>query len=245
MEAMPVQIAELKGGSAHNAIPREAAALVVVDQTNEEKLRRIVEAYAEDVRTDLGKFDPELEIAVAQAAKEPHRVLAPGDAKRTVDLMASLHHGVLAMSPDVAGLVQDSTNVATVSVKDGVVEIMSSQRSAIEGSMAIARRLVSTACQLAGFEVEHSGNYPGWKPQPESEIVRQSKTVYESMYGKTPQLIAMHAGLETGVLGKNYPEMQMISIGPQIEHPHSPDERVQISSVGEFWRYLVAVLEKL
>jgi dipeptidase D len=245
MEAMPVQIAELKGGSAHNAIPREASALVVVDKTNEERLRRMVEAYAEDVRTDLGAFDPDLEIAVAPAAMVPQRVIAPADAKRTVDLMASLHHGVLAMSPDVAGLVQDSTNVATVSMKDGVVEIMSSQRSAIEGSMEMARRLVATACQLAGFEVEHSGNYPGWKPQPESEIVRQSKAVYESMYGKTPQLIAMHAGLETGVLGKNYPEMQMISIGPQIEHPHSPDERVQISSVGEFWRYLVAVLEKL
>ena len=245
MEAMPAQIAELRGGSAHNAIPREAAALVVVDATNQERLQSIVEQYAEDVRTDLGDFDPELEITVGKAVKEAQRVLAAGDAKRTVDLMASLPHGVLAMSPDVPGLVQDSTNVATVAVKDGVVEIVTSQRSAIEGSKEMARRLVATVCRMAGFEVEHSGDYPGWKPEPESEIVRKSKAVYEAMYGAAPQVIAMHAGLETGVLGKYYPEMQMISIGPQIEHPHSPDERVQISSVAEFWKYLVALLERL
>ena len=246
MEGIPAQLADLKGGSAHNAIPREAAALVVVDATNEARLRSIVEQYAEDVRADLGDFDPELEITTVAAAEAvPKRVIAAADAKRAVDLMASLHHGVLAMSPDVAGLVQDSTNVATVAVKDGTVEIVTSQRSAIEGSKEMARRLVATVCRMAGFEVEHSGNYPGWKPEPECEIVRQSKAVYEAMYGTTPQVIAMHAGLETGVLGKNYPEMQMISIGPQIEHPHSPDERVQISSVAEFWKYLVALLESL
>ncbi len=172
-------------------------------------------------------------------------MIAAADAKKAVDLIASLHHGVLAMSPDVPGLVQDSTNVATVGLKDGVVEIVTSQRSAIEGSKKIAKRLVATACRLAGFEVEHSGSYPGWKPEPNSEIVRKSKAVFEEMYGSTPNLIAMHAGLETGVLGVNYPEMQMISFGPQIEHPHSPAERVQISSVAEFWKYLVAVLERL
>ena len=244
LEKIPAQIADLKGGSAHNAIPREAGALVVADATNEARLRSIVAQYAEDVRSDLGAFDPDLQITV-EAAEVPKRVIAAADAKRAVDLMASLHHGVLAMSPDVAGLVQDSTNVATVSVKDGAVEIVTSQRSAIEGSKEIARRLVTTACLLAGFEVEHSNSYPGWKPEPESEIVRRSKAVFEAMYGVAPKLIAMHAGLEPGVLGVHYPELQMISLGPQIEHPHSPGERVQISSVAEFWKYLRAVLEKL
>jgi dipeptidase D len=244
LEQIPVQLADLRGGSAHNAIPREAAALVLVDASNEAQLESIVAQYAEDVRADLGAFDPDLQITVEKAAR-PSRVIAPGDAKKAVDLIASLHHGVLAMSPDVPGLVQDSTNVATVSLKDGVVEIVTSQRSAIEGSKNIAKRLVATACLLAGFEVEHSSSYPGWKPEPNSDIVRKSKAVFEEMYGSTPNLIAMHAGLETGVLGVNYPEMQMISFGPQIEHPHSPAERVQISSVAEFWRYLTAVLEKL
>ncbi len=244
MEKIPLGVADLKGGSAHNAIPREASASVVTDAANEAQLKSIVAQYAEDVRTDLGAFDPDLQITV-ETAERPKRVIAPADAKKTVDLIASLHHGVLAMSPDVPGLVQDSTNVATVAVKDGVVEIVTSQRSAIEGSKNIAKRLVGTACALAGFQVEHSSSYPGWKPEPNSEIVQKSKAVFEEMYGGTPNLIAMHAGLETGVLGVNYPEMQMISFGPQIEHPHSPAERVQISSVAEFWRYLVAVLERL
>ncbi len=244
LEALPLDVAEMKGGSAHNAIPREAWAIVVTDAANEARLKSIVAQYAEDVRTDLGAFDPELQITV-ETAERPRQVIASADAKKVVDLIASLHHGVLAMSPDVPGLVQDSTNIATVGLKDGVVEIVTSQRSAIEGSKNIAKRLVATACLLAGFEVEHSSSYPGWKPEPNSEIVRKSKAVFEEMYGSTPNLIAMHAGLETGVLGVNYPEMQMISFGPQIEHPHSPAERVEISSVAEFWGYLVAVLEKL
>jgi dipeptidase D len=244
MEKIPMGVADLKGGSAHNAIPREASATLVIDAANEAQLKAIVAQYAEDVRTDLGAFDPDLQITVEEAAR-PKQILAAADGKKTVDLIASLHHGVLAMSPDVPGLVQDSTNVATVGLKDGVVEIVTSQRSAIEGSKNIAKRLVATACLLAGFDVEHSADYPGWKPEPNSDIVSKSKAVFEEMYGSTPNLIAMHAGLETGVLGVNYPEMQMISFGPQIEHPHSPAERVQISSVAEFWKYLTAVLERL
>jgi len=243
-EAITVQLADLKGGSAHNAIPREAWAVVVTDAANEPKLKAVLKQYAEDMRVDLGAFDPDLQIAV-EKTERPVQVIGASDAKQTVDLIASLHHGVLAMSPDVPGLVQDSTNVATVGLKDGEVEIVTSQRSAIEGSKNIAKRLVATACLLAGFEVEHSSSYPGWKPEPNSDIVRKSKEVFEKMYGNTPNLIAMHAGLETGVLGVNYPEMQMISFGPQIEHPHSPAERVQISSVAEFWKYLTAVLEAL
>ncbi|HVJ06596.1 MAG TPA: aminoacyl-histidine dipeptidase [Candidatus Saccharimonadales bacterium] len=244
MEQLPVELADIKGGSAHNAIPREASAILVTGSSSEGRLKSIVTQFAEDVRTDLGSFDPDLQITV-EKAERPQQVIAEVDAKKVVDLIASLHHGVLAMSPDVPGLVQDSTNVATVSLKDGVVEIVTSQRSAIEGSKNIAKRLVATSCLLAGFEVEHSSSYPGWKPEPNSDIVRKSKEVYEAMYGATPNLIAMHAGLETGVLGVNYPDMQMISFGPQIEHPHSPAERVQISSVSEFWKYLTAVLEKL
>ena len=244
LEKLPVELADLKGGSAHNAIPREASAVILTNSANEAQLKSILAKYAEDVRTDLGAFDPDLEIAVEKAQRPPS-VIAAGDAKKVVDLIASLHHGVLAMSPDVPGLVQDSTNVATVGLKDGVVEIVTSQRSAIEGSKEMAQRLVATSCRLAGFEVEHASSYPGWKPEPNSDIVRKSKAVFEEMYGSTPNLIAMHAGLETGVIGINYPEMQMISFGPQIEHPHSPAERVQISSVAEFWKYLTAVLEKL
>jgi dipeptidase D len=162
-----------------------------------------------------------------------------------VDLLASLHHGVLAMSPDVPGLVQNSTNLATLSLGDGLVEIVTSQRSAIESSKQAAARLVATACKLAGFETEHSGSYPGWKPEPESEIVRKLQELNKKLYGEPAKLVIMHAGLECGVIGEKYPGMQMVSFGPQIENPHSPNERVQISSVEPFWQYLCAVLEEI
>ena len=127
------------------------------------------------------------------------------DAKQVVDLLASLHHGVLAMSPDVPGLVQDSTNLATVSTNDDVVEIVTSQRSAIESSKQAAARMVATTCRLAGFEVEQSGSYPGWKPEPNSEIVRKLQAAHEELFGQPAKLIAMHAGLECGVIGEKYP----------------------------------------
>ena len=154
-------------------------------------------------------------------------------------------HGVLAMSPDVPGLVQNSTNLAIIATKGDVIEIVTSQRSAIESSKQAAARMVATACRLAGFEVEHRGSYPGWKPEPTSEIVRKLQAVHEELFGEPAKLIAMHAGLECGVIGEKYPGMQMVSFGPTIVDPHSPNERVQISSVESFWKYLKAVLERI
>jgi dipeptidase D len=142
-------------------------------------------------------------------------------------------------------LVQTSTNLAIVSLKGDVVEISASQRSAIESSKQAAGRMVETVCRLAGFEVEHGGGYPGWKPEPNSDIVRKLQSVYQEVFGEPTRLVAMHAGLECGVIGEKYPGMQMVSFGPQIENPHSPIERVQISSVETFWTYLRAVLERL
>jgi dipeptidase D len=243
-EELPLQLVDLQGGSAYNAIPREAIALILVDRSNETRLRSAVSRFGFEVRRDLGSFDPDLEITVEPAPLSA-RALAQADARRIADVLASLHHGVLAMSPDIPGLVQESTNLATVRLHGGEVEIVTSQRSAIQSSKEIARRMVASALHLAGFEVEHSGDYPGWKPEPESEIVRRATTVFQELFGRAPRIIAMHAGLETGVLGVNYPDMQMLSIGPQIESPHSPGERVQLSSVAGFWKYLTALLEKL
>jgi dipeptidase D len=238
------ELADIKGGSAHNAIPREASAVVVIDPKREKALRAAVAQAESDFKTDLGEFDPGLQITV-EKFETPAQVLKPIDAKKVIDLFACIPHGVLAMSPDVPGLVQDSTNFATASLKGDVVEIITSQRSAIEGSKMLAARLVATVCQLAGFKVEHGGSYPGWKPEPNSDIVTKLKSVYEELFGESPKLIAMHAGLECGVIGEKYPGMQLISFGPQIEFPHSPAERAQISSVESFWKYLVAVLEKI
>jgi dipeptidase D len=245
LDRLPIEIAEVHGGSAQNAIPREAAALVLlVDPSREGELKSLVAAAEAGYKADLGGFDSGLQITVEKTDR-PGKVLEASDAKQTVALLASLHHGVLAMSPDVAGLVQTSTNLATVNTRGDVVEIVTSQRSAIESSMLAAARMVATVCGLAGFEVEHAGKYPGWKPEPNSEIVRKLQEVHKKLFGEPAKLIAMHAGLECGVIGEKYPGMQMVSFGPTIVDPHSPSERVQISSVESFWNYLKLVLENL
>jgi dipeptidase D len=244
LDRLPIEVAEVNGGSAQNAIPREATALVLTDPSRESDLRSLVATAEAGYKADLGAFDSGLQITV-EKAERPGQVLDPSDAKQTVALLASLHHGVLAMSPDVAGLVQTSTNLATVNTKADVVEIVTSQRSAIESSMLAAARMVATVSELAGFEVEHGGKYPGWKPEPNSDIVRKLQELHQKLFGEPAKLIAMHAGLECGVIGEKYPGMQMVSFGPTIVGPHSPNERVLISSVESFWNYLKLVLESL
>ena len=242
--SLPVGVATVNGGSAQNAIPREASAVVVGDGVRENDLRAALGQCQAEWKADLGAFDPGLEITAEKAAV-PDKVLDAADAKLIIDLLVTLPHGVIAMSPDVAGLVQNSTNLAVVSVNGDVAEITTSQRSAIEASRNAVARMVATAFGLAGFEAEHSGNYPGWKPEPDSEIVKKLQAAHEQVFGKPAKLIAMHAGLECGVIGEKYPGMQMISFGPTIVDPHSPNERVQISTVETFWKLLKAALEKI
>jgi dipeptidase D len=242
MERLPVEIADLTGGSAQNAIPREASATILLDAAREKELKALVATLQADYKADLGGFDSELQITVEKVMR-PEKVIDDKDARATVDLLASLHHGILAMSPDVPELVQNSTNLATVALKGDVIEIVTSQRSAIAASKDAAARMIATACRLAGFETEYTGSYPGWKPEPTSEVVRKLQSVHEKVFGHPAKLIAMHAGLECGVIGEKYPGMQMVSFGPTIVGPHSPDERVEISSVEGFWKYLKAVLE--
>jgi dipeptidase D len=244
LEQLPVEVADLKGGSAHNAIPREASAVVVVDSAREAELKKLVATLEADVQSELGSFDAGVKISVENTTA-PSQVIERADAVRIAGLLATLHHGVLAMSPDIPGLVQTSTNVATVSVNGDLVEIVTSQRSAIESSKNSAASMVATVCRMAGFEAEQATGYPGWKPEPNSDIVRISREVHKEVLGIDPALVAMHAGLECGVIGEKHSGMQMISFGPQIENPHSPNERVQISSVESFWRFLKVLLERV
>jgi dipeptidase D len=240
----PVEIAEINGGSAQNAIPREASAVVLLELATEKAMQSLVAEAELEYKADLGAFDPGLQIT-AEKVTSPEKAMDPADARRAVDLLLTVPHGVLAMSPDVPGLTQNSTNLATILTKTDTVEIVTSQRSAIESSKLGLARMVATVFRLAGFEVEHSGGYPGWKPEPTSKIVLTLQAVHQEMFDRPAKLIAMHAGLECGVIGEKYPGMQMASFGPTIVDPHSPNERVQISTVADFWKYLKAVLERL
>ena len=237
-------VASITGGSAQNAIPREAAAIVTVGAKQESELRSLLSACEAEWKADLGEFDTGLQITAEKAAV-PDKVIGSDDVKRIVDLLVITPHGVVAMSPDVPGLVQNSTNLAVISTKDGTAEIITSQRSAIASSRNAIAQMLATVFGMAGFAVEQSGNYPGWKPEPGSEIVQKLQAAHEEVFGQPAKLIAMHAGLECGVIGEKYPGMQMASFGPTIVDPHSPNERVQISTVQSFWKYLKAVLEKI
>ena len=244
LDRLPVSVGALAGGSKHNAIPREASATVVIGSGREQELRALVSGLEGEFRADLGSFDPGLKISVESAAK-PDLAMADADARAVAALLLSQHHGVLAMSPAIPGLVQTSTNLAIVALKDDEVRIDTSQRSAIESSKRAAARMVSTVFRMAGFTPEHTGGYPGWKPEPNSDIVRTSKKVHHELLGIDPELVAMHAGLECGVIGEKHPGMQMISFGPHIVDVHSPSEKLKISSVMPFWKFLTGLLERL
>ena len=244
LQELQAEVATVTGGSAQNAIPREASAVVVLDAAQEKDLRALVKKLEDEYKSDLGSFDADLQISVDKIDR-PAKVFDANDANRTVALLVSAPHGVLAMSPDVPGLVQNSTNLATITTKGDTVEIVTSQRSAIESSKLAAAQMVATAFRLAGFDVENSGSYPGWKPEPHSDVVETLQHVHKKVFGHPAKLIAMHAGLECGVIGEKYPGMQMASFGPTIVSPHSPNERVEISSVEGFWKYLKAVLESV
>jgi dipeptidase D len=243
-DRLPIAIAELTGGSKRNAIPREASAIVVLDPAHEQELSSLVTALEAAIKSELGVFDPALRIAT-EGAPRPQQVISEAEAALVAGLLASLPHGVIEMSPDVAGLVQTSTNLATVSMKGDEVVIETSQRSPISSAKLAAARSVATLLRTAGFGVQHSGDYPGWKPEPASDIVRKCQAVHQQILGQTPELVAMHAGLECGVIGEKHPGMQMISFGPHIVDVHSPSERLKISSVAPFYAFLIGLLERL
>jgi dipeptidase D len=243
-DKLPIEIADVNGGSAQNAIPREASAIIVLDPAHESELKSLVAKLEADFETDLGSFDEGIRISV-EKANRPDKVLDDADSRAAISMLIGLPHGVLAMSPDVPGLVQTSTNLAVVSTKGGEIEITTSQRSAIASSKDAAANMVATLCKLAGFTPEHSGSYPGWKPEPHSEVVNKLQETHQKLFGAPAKLIAMHAGLECGVIGEKYPGMQMASFGPTIVDPHSPNERVEIPSVEGFWKFLRGVLEHI
>ena len=243
-DRLPLAIVELTGGSKRNAIPREASAIVVLDLAHERELRSLAATLEADLKSELGSFDTGLRITI-EGATRAGQALSKSDAALVVGLLASLPHGVVEMSPDVAGLVQTSTNLATVATQGDEVLIETSQRSPIASAKLAAARRVATLARIAGFEVKHSGDYPGWKPEPTSDIVLKCKAVHQEILGHVPELVAMHAGLECGVIGEKHPGMQMISFGPHIVDVHSPSERLKISSVAPFYAFLTGLLERL
>ncbi len=242
-ETAAFRLASLRGGNMPNAIPREAEATVVV-AGDVAAFRAAVAAELAAVRTELQATDPGLSFEQAEAAPPERAWTVPATAT-ALRLLEGLPHGVLAMSPDIPGLVETSTNVATAAVDGDTLVVGSSSRSSVMSALRATQRRIAAVGMLAGAAVEQGAGYPGWKPSLESPLLARVNAVQREVFGREPGIIAVHAGLECGIIGEKVPGMDMVSIGPRIEAPHSPNERVHIESVSRFWRLLTLVLDRL
>jgi len=233
------KVGSIEGGDKFNAIPREATAKII--PSNKDDALKKVKEFEKIFKNEYSVSDPGVTIATKDCNIE--RIFDSASQKKVLELLMGLPHGVLAMDQQVKGLVETSTNLARVRSSDKL-EIMMSSRSSVNSALEATMQSIRAIGELAGAKVEEGSMYPGWKPNLDSKLLKIAVESYKELYGKEPEIKAIHAGLETGVIGGKY-DMDMISIGPQIEHPHSPDEVVYISSVQKFWDYLLKILENV
>jgi len=237
------RIARIHGGTAHNAIARDAEAAVAVPSSEIEPLKRSLAALTEDLRREYATTDPKLVVDLATDVK-PARVWTTEGAARAVGMILALPHGVARMSPDIEGLVQTSNNLATLRTdEDGAtLRVVTSQRSSVMSELGALSERVEAVATLAGAEAETDGGYPAWEPDMDSPLLARCKEIHAAELGAEPVVEIIHAGLECGVIGAKRPGMDMISFGPTIKDPHSPNERLHLPSVGPVYRYLRAIL---
>jgi dipeptidase D len=244
LSLLGVRVASLVGGNKHNAIPREATAVVYIPKKAWEDATKTVAACAEIIKAELGKVDPDLTIALAQKkGGKGGKVLKKALQKRLLQTLAALPHGVIKMSSDIPGLVETSTNVATIVTTKKAVEVVTSQRSSVASENADICQTVRMIFELGGGEAKNNDGYPGWKPNLDSPILAVAKQTYNQLYHKFPEVKAIHAGLECGIIGERYPGMDMLSFGPTLEGVHSPDEKIYIDTVDKYWQFLLGILK--
>lgn len=241
---MAFRLARLEGGNKHNAIPREAVATVMVKPADRPTFDAILRRELAAVQTEYRAADPGIGFELDDR-KLPPAGWDDATTGRALRLLTSLPHGVLGMSHDIDGLVETSTNLATVVERNGTLVIGMSSRSSVGSALRAVRQRIRALGELAGAKVEEGNGYPGWTPNLDSHLLAVLKRVHLEQRGAEPEIKAIHAGLECGIIGEKVPGMDMISFGPQIEHPHSPDERVHVESVGRFYRLLAATLDAL
>lgn len=237
-----LRVSEINGGSLRNAIPRESFATVVIDSISKEPFFFEINQLITTVKKEFVSLEPNLTIELKEI-ELPTTVLDLGVQEGLIKAIYASLNGVYRMSPDIQGLVETSNNVARVIVKNGTIKIGCLTRSSSETNKWDLANSLRGAFELAGFEVEFAGTYPGWLPNINSEILEIVTKLYEDLHNEKPNVAACHAGLECGILGQNYPDMDMVSFGPNIRGAHSPDERAQISSTQKFWKFLLEILK--
>jgi dipeptidase D len=232
------------GGNLRNAIAREAFAVVLIPQDKKAAFEKEIPAFEKILKSEYHVSEPNLKFS-AQTTGLPEWVMDKESQIILLDTIYAMPHGVIAMSQDIDDFVETSTNLASVKFFDEEIEITTSQRSSIESKKEDIVNMVKSIFGLAGASAESSDGYPGWTPNPNSEVVAITEKVYKKLFNQTPEVLAIHAGLECGLIGDKYPGMDMISFGPTIKGAHSPDERIEIDSVKKFWDLTLEVLKNI
>ena len=244
MENFDLRIHNLNGGSLRNAIPRESKATVVIDTISKEPFFFEMNELINDIKAEYKSLEPNLSITFSET-ETPTTVMEYGAQEGFIKSIHAALNGVYRMSPDIDGLVETSNNIAKITVNDGQIQVNCLTRSSSESNKTDLANSLCAAFELSGFDVEFSGAYPGWLPNIDSEILTVLDRLYEKLHGEKAKVAACHAGLECGILGQNYPEMDMVSFGPTILGAHSPDERASISSTQKFWKFLLEILKNI
>ena len=243
-EAYGIRLADMQGGDLRNAIPREADAVVTVAEEKEEDLVKFVADMEGVYKDELSSADPGVTLT-AERTETPSAVMDETPQEKILNALYASPHGVIRMSTDMEGLVETSNNVAVVRMGNGTFEELCLIRSSVDTAREDLKNVFSSIAALAGGSVTFDGEYPGWKPNMQSPILKEMREIYNNRFGNIPEIKAIHAGLECGLLGGVYPGLDMISFGPTIRYPHSPDEKVHIGSVQKFWDFLVETLKHI
>ncbi|WP_306643634.1 aminoacyl-histidine dipeptidase [Sanyastnella coralliicola] len=244
LENYGVRVASIDGGGLRNAIPRESVAVVTVPTSQDEKFAAYVKEMEGILSAEHGTTDPDLHITM-ESVDLPGKVMQEEFQTALTNAIYTTWNGIYRMSPDIEDLVQTSNNLARVVVKDGEVTVMCLTRSSLDTEKDDLANALTANFEQIDLTVLASGAYPGWQPRPSSDIVSLMADLYREMFKEEPNVLACHAGLECGILGTNYPDMDMVSFGPNIRGAHSPDEKVQISSVQKYWGFLLETLKRI
>ncbi|WP_031381480.1 aminoacyl-histidine dipeptidase [Vibrio parahaemolyticus] len=243
-QELDLRLVEFRGGSLRNAIPREAFVTVAVPAENQEKLAELFNYYTELLKAELGKVETGIVTFNEEIVTESQAFTA-ADQQRFIAALNACPNGVMRMSDEIEGVVETSLNVGVITTEEDKVTVLCLIRSLIDSGRSQVESMLRSVTELAGAQVEFSGAYPGWKPDADSEIMAIFRDMYEGIYGHKPNIMVIHAGLECGLFKEPYPNMDMVSFGPTIKFPHSPDEKVKIDTVQLFWDQMVALLEAI
>jgi len=244
-ENYKIRLHEFDGGNKRNAIPREAHAIITLKEKHAESIKADYKAFAKTIKAENGKREPNMKFT-ASDADMPDFVIDKDTQKNLENALYACPHGVHTWSPDIEDMVETSTNLASVKyVDDNQIEIVTSQRSSLESGKKDISAMVASVFELADADIQHSDGYPGWAPDPDSEILRVSEKSYKNLFGKEPIVRAIHAGLECGLFLEKYPYLDMISIGPTIKNAHTPEEQIDIKTVQMWWDHVLDTLKNI